>query len=132
MLKPRKSLICKVAITMPMPDVKPSVTGSGIYSISRPKRNSAISTKIIPESNVAISRPLKPNCWVTGNKITTKAAVGPEILKRDPPVNAMIIPATMAVYNPCCGGTPLAMASAMESGMAIMPTVNPAIISLVK
>ena len=132
MLKPRKSLTCKVAMTIPIPDVNPRVTGSGMYSISRPKRNSAISTKIIPENNVAISRPLRPNCWVTGNKITTKAAVGPEILKRDPPVSAIIIPATMAVYKPCCGGTPLAMASAMESGIAIMPTVNPAIISLTK
>ena len=64
--------------------------------------------------------------------MTTNAAVGPEILKRDPPVNAIIIPAIIAVYKPCCGGTPLAIANAMESGIAIIPTVKPAIISLTK
>ena len=58
--------------------------------------------------------------------MTTKAAVGPEILKREPPVSAMIAPATMAVYKPCWGGTPVAMASAMESGTATMPMVSPA------
>src|SRR5690606_26353986 len=33
----------------------------------------------------------------------------------------------MAVYKPCCGATPLAMASAMASGIATIPTVVPAI-----
>ena len=97
MSKPKKSLICKVPIVIPIPQVKPSVTGRGMYSISRPNRDKAMMTKIIPESRVAISNPLSPNCWVTGYKITTNAAVGPEILKRDPPVNAITIPATIAV-----------------------------------
>ena len=48
------------------------------------------------------------------------------MLKRLPPVNAMIAPAIIAVYRPYCGATPLAMASAMASGMAITPTVIPA------
>src|SRR5690606_41675558 len=58
--------------------------------------------------------------------ITTKAADGPEMLKRAPPVSAITKPAIAAVYNPYCGGTPLAMARAIASGIAIMPTVRPA------
>ena len=97
MESPKKSLICKVPIVIPIPQVKPKVTGNGIYSIKRPKRNNAINTKMRPESNVAIKRPLSPNCWVTGYRITTKAAVGPDILKREPPVSAITIPAIIAV-----------------------------------
>ncbi len=55
-----------------------------------------------------------------------KAAVGPDTLKREPPVSAMSNPATIAVYSPYCGGAPLPIASAMASGTATMPTVIPA------
>ncbi|MNM97313.1 hypothetical protein D3C81_1098140 [compost metagenome] len=65
---------------MAIPEVKPSVTERGIYSISRPKRANPMSTKNSPESRVAINRPERPNCCETGYKITTKAAVGPETL----------------------------------------------------
>lgn len=58
--------------------------------------------------------------------MTTKAAVGPEMLNRDPPVKAITAPATMAVYSPCWGGTPVAIASAMERGTATTPIVSPA------
>ena len=60
-----------------------------------------------------------------GSNITTNAAVGPEIQKLEPPVRAMIKPATIAVYSPYWGGTPLAIARAMASGTATMPTVTP-------
>ena len=65
---------------MAMPEVKPSVTGSGMYSISRPRRASPISSRNTPEISVATSRPARPNCCETGYRITTKAAVGPETL----------------------------------------------------
>ncbi|CAH0307811.1 hypothetical protein SRABI106_03951 [Rahnella aquatilis] len=64
--------------------------------------------------------------------MTTNAAVGPATLKRDPPKTAMTIPAMADVYSPYCGGTPLPMASAMASGMAMIPTVTPAMASLSK
>ena len=60
-----------------------------------------INIKNMPESKVAINRPDKPNCIETGYKITTKAAVGPETLKREPPVSAITKPAIIAVYSPC-------------------------------
>jgi hypothetical protein len=61
-----------------------------------------------------------------GNSTTTKAAVGPEILTLEPPLRAITMPAIIAVYKPCWGGTPLAIARAMERGRAISPTVIPA------
>ncbi len=38
---------------------------------------------------VQSSNPPMPNFWVMGSSITTKAAVGPETLKREPPVRAI-------------------------------------------
>ena len=67
-----------------------------------------------------------PNCWVIGSRITTKAAVGPEMLKREPPHRAISGAATSNVYRPCCGATPTAIANTMARGMAMMPTVRPA------
>ena len=58
--------------------------------------------------------------------MTTKAAVGPDTWVREPPSSATTAPAMMAVYRPCCGGTPTAMASAMASGSATTPTTRPA------
>ena len=51
---------------------------------------------------------------------------GPEICTALPPSSAMRKPATMAVYRPCSGPTPDAMASAMDSGSATMATTTPA------
>ncbi len=61
--------------------------------------------------------------------MTTKAAVGPDTLNREPPVKAIKGAATSTVYRPCCGATPTAIANAMAKGMAIMPTVKPAVMS---
>lgn len=52
------------------------------------------------------------------------------MLNRELPQRAIAIPATAEVYSPYCGATPLAIARAIASGMAIMPTVMPAMISL--
>ena len=78
---------------------------------------------------VAMSRPPSPKCEATGTSTATKAAVGPVTWTRDPPSTAVKAPATIAVYRPCWGGTPEAMASAMESGSATSPTTRPAITS---
>lgn len=121
-----------VAIVMAMPEVKPNTTGNGIYSINLPNRINPINTRNMPDSNVAISNPDNPYCNDTGYKITTKAAVGPETLNFEPPVNAIMKPDIIAVYRPCCGGTPLAIANAIANGIAIIPTVMPAIKSLRK
>ncbi len=78
---------------------------------------------------VANIKPDKPYFWVIGKRITTKAAVGPVILNREPPNNAAKKPATITVYNPCCGGTPTAIANAIPKGIATIPTVIPDTIS---
>ena len=58
--------------------------------------------------------------------MTTKAPVGPPIWTREPPKAEMMKPATIAVYRPRSGVTPLAMAKAIASGRATMPTMTPA------
>ena len=121
-----------VPMVIPIPDVKPNVTDTGIYSIRRPKRARPKRIRNIPDMSVATSRPASPNCCDTGYRMTTKAAVGPDTLKRDPPVRAITIPATAEVYRPYCGATPLPIARAIASGMAMIPTVIPAIRSRVK
>ena len=80
-----------------MPEVKPNTTGNGIYSINLPNRIIPINIRKTPDNNVAINNPDKPYCNDTGYKITTNAAVGPETLKRDPPVRAITKPAIIAV-----------------------------------
>jgi hypothetical protein len=52
---------------------------------------------MMPAMMVAMNRPPMPYCWTIGSRMTTKAAVGPDTLNRDPPVNAMTTPATIAV-----------------------------------
>src|SRR5262245_36957271 len=44
----------------------------------------------------------------------------------------MAAPATMAVYSPRSGDTPLAIANAIASGNATIPTITPASMSLRK
>src|SRR5574344_798092 len=85
-----------------------------------------------PLIKLATHKPAGPKVWATGYKITTKAAVGPETLKREPPVNEITKPATSAVYSTYSGLTPLAIANAIANGIAIIPTVIPAIISRIK
>ncbi len=55
-----------------------------------------------------------------------KSAGRPADLMRLPPKAEMKKPATTAVKRPRSGPTPLAIASAIESGMAVMATVSPA------
>jgi len=62
--------------------------------------------------------------------MTMNAPAGPPICTDDPPSAEMRKPAMMAVHNPASGLSPLAMAKAMASGKATMPTVAPAPMSL--
>lgn len=54
------------------------------------------------------------------------AAVGPVTWNCVPPRSAQITPATIAVYRPCSGGTPHAIARAIDSGSATHPTTSAA------
>ena len=58
--------------------------------------------------------------------MTMKAPAGPPICTLEPPRAEIRKPAMMAVNNPASGFTPDAMAKAMASGKATMPTVRPA------
>jgi hypothetical protein len=58
--------------------------------------------------------------------MTMNAPVGPPIWKRLPENAEMRNPATTAVYNPCSGRTPEAIANASEMGSATIPTMIPA------
>jgi hypothetical protein len=58
--------------------------------------------------------------------MTMKAPVGPVTENLVPPSSEARNPAMTAVKMPACGVTPLAMANAIASGSATIPTVNPA------
>jgi len=58
--------------------------------------------------------------------MTTNAPVGPPIWTREPPRAETRNPAMMAVNSPRSGLTPLAIANAMASGSATIPTMMPA------
>ena len=58
--------------------------------------------------------------------MTMKAPAGPPICTCEPPSAEISSPAMMAVKMPASGLTPEAMAKAMASGSATMPTVSPA------
>src|SRR5699024_6538639 len=82
--------------------------------------------RMTPAMRVAICRPSTP-CWATiPDRITIKAPVGPAICTRLPPNTETTSPAMIAVYNPCSGLTPEAIAKAMASGRATIPTRTPA------
>ena len=84
-------------MTVPMPAVKPVVTGWGMNWMSRPSRKSPIAMRISPAIAPATRRPLIPKRDTMGARITTNAAVGPVTWKRDPPSKGTIAPATIAV-----------------------------------
>jgi hypothetical protein len=109
-----------------MPAVKPTITGSGMNLSSAPSRATPSSSSITPAIMVAICRPSMPCFAVTPARIAMKAPVGPAICTRLPPSAETRKPATIAVYRPCSGFAPEAMAKAMASGSATTPTITPA------
>ena len=124
--KPKKSFHCPTQMITPIPVVNPTITGSGMYLMTAPKRASPIANSITPAIRVAICKPTTPYLAVMPERITMNAPVGPEICNRLPPNAEVKNPATMAVYSPCSGLAPEAMANAMASGKATTPTTRPA------
>ena len=64
--------------------------------------------------------------------MTMNAPVGPPICTLLPPRNEMMNPATIAVMIPFSGLTPDAIPKAMANGRATMPTMTPAIRSVIR
>ena len=85
-----------------------------------------IASRMTPAMSVATCRPPIPYCAVMPASTAMNAPVGPEIWTRVPPSSEVARPATIAVYRPCAGVAPEAIANAMASGMATMPTMTPA------
>ena len=73
-----------------------------------------------------MARPSTPCRCTMAYTITTNAPVGPPICTREPPRAEITKPATIAVNRPRSGLTPLAIANAIASGSATMPTMTPA------
>src|SRR5580700_10434936 len=104
--KPKKSLICVLAIKTAMPLVKPTVTGRGMNFTIDPSPLRPSTKSITPAIIVQTSSPLSP-CWLTiPNTTTTYAPVGPPICVFEPPRAEIRNPATTAVYKPAWGVTP--------------------------
>ena len=57
---PKKLSICPSAIIIAMPDVKPVITGEGIYETSLSARKTANTKSITPEIRPAVRTPLIP------------------------------------------------------------------------
>ena len=84
---------------------------------------------MIPAIMVARNNPSIPSVKIIPATIVANAAVGPVILTLLPPKSAVTKPAIIAVKSPVSGVAPEAIASAMESGSAIIATIMPATIS---
>ena len=109
-----------------IPLVKPVTTGYGMNLIAAPKRARPRIMRRMPARIVQIVSPSTPWRATMPETITTNAPVGPPIWTRLPPRNEIRKPATAAVTRPVSGGTPEAIAKAIASGMATMPTTTPA------
>src|SRR5262245_35501788 len=109
-----------------MPEVKPTITGFGMNLMTPPSCATPIASRMHPAMSVATCRPSMPYCAVIPASTAMKAPVGPEICTRVPPRSEVASPATIAVYRPCSGFAPEAMANAIASGSATMPTITPA------
>src|SRR5688500_3362853 len=109
-----------------IPAVKPTMTGLGMNLITVPSRAMPMSSKMTPAMSVAICKPAIPWVAVMPASTAMNAPVGPEICTRVPPNSDVATPATIAVYRPCAGVTPDAIANAMARGSATTPTTRPA------
>ncbi len=109
-----------------MPVVKPTITGFGMNLMTLPSFARPMIRRITPAISVAICRPAMPYCAVIPASTAMNAPVGPEICTRVPPSRVVARPATIAVYRPCAGVAPEAIANAIASGIATIPTMTPA------
>ncbi len=76
---PKKLSICPSAMIMAIPEVKPVITGAGMYDTSLPILNIAAMTSIAPDRKPAMSTPCIPNLTESVSSIADIAPVGPEI-----------------------------------------------------
>ena len=124
-VSPKKSFSWPMTMVTAIPAVKPVVMVYGTKRMMVPSLSKPITTSSTPAISVAATRPSMPSVATMPATMVANAAVGPEICTREPPRNAIRKPATMAVYKPCSGPTPEAIASAIESGSATMATTMP-------
>jgi hypothetical protein len=103
MCKPSRSFIWLEKMLTAIPEVKPVITGCGMYLSSVPIRSTPAAISMMPASSVHRISPPYPNLSMTLNTTGTKAAVGPPICTREPPRSEMRKPATIAVYRPFSG-----------------------------
>ena len=102
------------------------ITEFGMKRINAPSLNMPIAMSMKPAIIVQIIRFAQPYLARIAYSTTTNAPVGPPIHSRVPPSAEIKNPAMIAVISPCSGVTPLAIAKAIASGTATMPTVTPA------
>ena len=95
-----------------------------------PNFKAPITTNIIPAITVAMASPSIPKLCIIPYTITMKAPVGPPICTELPPRRETINPPIIAVINPFSGLTPEAIPNAMANGRATIPTMIPAIRSV--
>ena len=89
-----------------------------------------MTTSRMPATTVAMASPSSPKFWMMPYTIIIKAPVGPPIWMELPPSSETTNPPMMAVIKPFSGLTPEAIPNAMASGRATMPTMMPAIKSV--
>ena len=115
-----------------MPLVKPVTTGNGIYLIIVPNLHAPSTNKITPAISAQTTSACGPCDKTIGASNGTNAPAGPPICTREPPSSETKKPPMMAVKIPISGFSPDAMASAIASGNATMPTISPAVRSAKK
>ena len=98
--------------------------------ITVPNFNAPITKRMIPAITVAIANPSMPKFWMMPYTITMNAPVGPPICTFVPPRKETKKPPMMAVIRPFSGLTPEAIPNAMARGNATIPTMIPAIKSV--
>ena len=97
--RPNRSRICVLAISTPMPLVKPITTGRGMYLTAVPRPVTPSRIRITPAISVHMNRPSMPCAATMPETTTTKAPVGPPIWTRDPPSAEMMKPATIGAVD---------------------------------
>ena len=125
--RPSRSRICDEKMMTAIPLVKPVTTGYGMNLIAAPKR----ARPRIDEEDAGEQRADRQAVDAvarddSGDDHRRRPPSGPPIWTRLPPRNEMRKPATAAVTRPRSGGTPEAIAKAIASGMATIPTTTPA------
>ena len=94
--RPKKSLICVLAMSTAMPFVKPMTTGRGRYLTAFPMPLAPSTIRMTPAIIVHMKRPETPCSATMLATTTTNAPVGPPICVRDPPRAEIRNPVTIA------------------------------------